>query len=194
AGPMAVPGAYQLKLTVGEKSYTAPLELKADPRISATADDLQKQYDLLIRIRARVSEAHTTINEIRAVRTQLTALRRQLNQNEQKQILEAMSALDKAMTPIEEKLLQVKSRSSQDPLNFPVMLNDQLMGLGRTVDSADAAPTKQALERYDDLVGQLNPLVAGWKKLRDGELAALNDRIQKASIPRIAITAPSSRQ
>lgn len=190
AGPMAVPGAYQIKLTVGEKSYTAPLEIKADPRINATADDLQKQFDLLMKIRDRVSEAHTTINEIRAVRTQLNALRRQLNQSDQKQILEAMSALDKATAPIEEKLLQVKSRSSQDPLNFPVMLNDQLMGLGRTVDSADAAPTKQALERYNDLVGQLNPLVAGWKKLLDGELAALNDRIQKASIPRIEITAP----
>ncbi len=194
AGPMAVPGAYQLKLTVGEKSFTAPLEIKADPRISATADDLQKQFDLLMKIRERVSEAHAAINEIRAVRTQLNALRRQLNQSEQKQILEAMTALDKAMTPIEEKLLQVKSRSSQDPLNFPVMLNDQLMGLGRTVDSADTAPTKQALERYDDLAGQLHPLVAGWKKLRDSDLAALNDHIQKASIPRIAITAPRGRQ
>jgi hypothetical protein len=186
-GPMAVPGTYQVKLTVGGKSYTAPLEIKADPRVTASAADLQKQFDLLLKIRDRVSEAHDTINEIRAARTQMQALRRQLDQRQHKEILDAITALDKAMTPIEEKLLQVKSRSSQDPLNFPVMLNDQLMGLGSVVDSADVAPTKQAYERYDDLVGQLNPLVAGWKKLKDADLAAINDRIQKANIPRISV-------
>jgi len=192
-GPMALPGTYQVKLTVGGKALTAPLELKADPRTSATSADLQKQFDLLSKIRDRVTQAHDTINEIRAARTQIQALRRQLNQNEHKEILDAMAALDKAMTPIEEQLLQVKSRSAQDPLNFPVMLNDQLMALGGVVDSADAAPTKQALERYDDLVGQLNPLVAGWKRLKDADLAALNDRIQKASIPRISVTAGRGR-
>lgn len=191
-GPMALPGTYQLKLTVAGKSYTAALELKADPRISATAADLQKQFDLLIKIRDRVTEAHDTINQIRAARTQLTALRRQLNQREHKEILDGLSALDKAMTPVEEQLLQVKSRSSQDPLNFPVMLNDQLMGLAGVVDSADAAPTQQAYERYDDLVRQLNPLLVQWKKLKDVDLAALNNRIQSANIPRISISSGRS--
>jgi hypothetical protein len=185
-GPMALPGAYRIKLTVGQQSYTASLELKADPRVTATAADLQKQFDLLLKIRDRVSEAHDTINEIRAARSQMQALRRQLDQRQHKEILDALAALDKAMTPIEENLLQVKSRSSQDPLNFPVMLNDQLMGLGSVVDSADAAPTRQALDYYDHLVGQLTPLVTGWKKLKDADLAAINDRIQKANIPRIS--------
>ena len=192
-GPLAVPGMYQVKLTVAGKSYTAPLELKADPRISATANDLQKQFDLLLKIRDRVTEAHDTINEIRAARTQMQGLRRLLHQKEHQEILEAMSALEKSMTPIEEKLLQVKSRSSQDPLNFPVMLNDQLMGLGSVVDSADAAPTQQAYELYDDLAGQLNPLVAAWKRLKDGDLASLNERIQKAHIPRISISTSTGR-
>ncbi len=192
-GPMALLGTYQLKLTVGGKVLTATLELKADPRVAASPADLQKQFELLTKIRDRVTEAHNTINEIRAARTQVQALRRQLDQRQHKEVLDAMAALDKAMTPIEEKLLQVKSRSSQDPLNFPVMLNDQLMGLGSVVDSADAAPTKQAYERYDDLVGQLNPLVAGWKTLKDSDLAAINDRIQKANIPRISVAPARGR-
>jgi hypothetical protein len=94
---------------------------------------------------------------------------------------------------VEEQLLQVRSRSAQDPLNFPVMLNDQFLALGSVVDSADALPTQQALARYDDLVAQLNPLVTGWRKLKDADLAALNDRIQQASIPRISVTVGRGR-
>lgn len=192
-GPMALPGSYQIKLTVGGKVLTAALELRTDPRVSVSSDDLQKQFDLLLKIRDRVTEAHDTVNEIRSTRSQIQSLRRQLSPAQHKEILDAMAALDKAMTPIEERLLQVRSRSAQDPLNFPVMLNDQFLALGSVVDSADAAPTQQALARYDDLVAQLHPLLAGWNKLKDADLAALNDRIQQANIPRISVAVGRGR-
>ncbi len=77
-GPVALPGDYQVKLTVQGKSYTAPLEIKPDPRIKAAQADLEKQFDLRLKIRDRVTQAHDTINEIRDIRAQINALNKRL--------------------------------------------------------------------------------------------------------------------
>src|SRR5205085_10939213 len=57
-GPEALPGTYQVRLTVNGKHFTAPLEINPDPRLNVTQQDLEKQFDLLIKIRERVTQAH----------------------------------------------------------------------------------------------------------------------------------------
>lgn len=56
-GPVALPGQYQVRLSVNGKSYTQPLTLGPDPRVSATAADLQKQFDLEMQIIAAMQQA-----------------------------------------------------------------------------------------------------------------------------------------
>jgi hypothetical protein len=51
-GPMALPGTYQVRLTVAGQSQTAPLELRKDPRVDASQADLEKQFELERRSRA----------------------------------------------------------------------------------------------------------------------------------------------
>ena len=46
---------------------------------------------------------------------------------------------------MEEALYQTKNQSNQDPLNFPIRLNNKLASLAGVVDSADAAPTDAVL-------------------------------------------------
>src|SRR5262249_58607998 len=77
-GPKAVPGSYQVRLTVLGKTYSAPLEIEADPRLTVTQADLQKQFDLLLKIRDKVSETDDTINEIRDLREQIVAIDKRL--------------------------------------------------------------------------------------------------------------------
>ncbi|HKE32504.1 MAG TPA: glycosyl hydrolase, partial [Candidatus Angelobacter sp.] len=113
-GPEALPGAYQVRLTVNGKAYTAPLEIKADPRLSSSQQDLQKQFDLLIKIRERVTQTHDTVNQIRDIRGQINALNKRLeNDPHAKVVGDAGKQLDKKMTEVEEALIQTKSRSSQ---------------------------------------------------------------------------------
>ena len=71
---MVPPGAYQVRLTAEGKSYTAPLELKADPRAKVSNDDLQKQSELGRKIVAQVTEIHEAVGTIREVRTQTRGL------------------------------------------------------------------------------------------------------------------------
>ena len=190
-GPLAVPGDYQVKLTVAGKSYTAPLKLEEDPRIQVSAEDLQKQLDFSLQIRGRITEAHDAVNQIRDIHGQLTALEKRLAGNEKtKATADAAKDLDKKFTDVEEALIQVKSKSGEDPLNFPIMIADQMMALDGTVQSADTAPTQSSHEVFDLLSKQLDEQMAKYRQLKDKDLTDFNKRIRSEDIPAIAAPAP----
>jgi photosystem II stability/assembly factor-like uncharacterized protein len=190
-GPLAVPGNYQVKLTVAGKSYTAPLRLEGDPRIKVSPDDLQKQLDFSLQIRGRVTEAHDAVNQIRDIHGQLTTLEKRLAGNEKtKATADAAKDLDKKFTDVEEALIQVKSKTGEDPLNFPIMIADQMMALDSTVQSADTAPTQSSHEVFDLLSKQLDEQMAKYRQLKDKDLADFNKRIRSEDIPAIAAPVP----
>jgi hypothetical protein len=186
-GPVAVPGTYQLKLTVEGKAYTSPVEVKKDPRVEASQADLQKQLDLALRIRDRVTAGHDAVNQIRSVRDQLTLLKKRLaGDSNAKAVLDAADALNKKLDAIEEKIIQPKSKTGEDPLNYPIQAADQLMALQGTVESADTAPTAQSFTVFEELNGRLEAQLAAWRDVQSKDIAALNELIQKNSIPAIA--------
>ncbi|HXY23804.1 MAG TPA: hypothetical protein VEI73_04090 [Candidatus Acidoferrum sp.] len=186
-GPLVVPGTYQVKLTVGGKSYTATAEIQKDPRVNVSQADLEKQNELAMRIRDRVDAGHEAVNQIRSVRGQLDALKKRLAADTSaKPILDAADALKKKMDGVEEKIIQPKSKSGEDPLNYPIQVVDQMMALQGTVESADAAPTAQSYVVFDELNGRLEPQLAAWLDIQSRDLAALNDLMKKNNVPAIA--------
>src|SRR5881409_4166184 len=82
SGPLVLPGNYQVRLNVGAKNFTAPLEVLMDPRVKTSADDLRKQFDLMLRMRDRQDEMNKAILAIRDLRTQLQALEKRLGSNQ----------------------------------------------------------------------------------------------------------------
>jgi photosystem II stability/assembly factor-like uncharacterized protein len=188
-GPVAVPGTYQVRLTVNGKQYAAPLEIKADPRSTVTQQDLEKQFDLLMKIRDRVTETHDTVNRIRDIRAQINALNKRLeNDPHAKVIADAGKQLDKKMTEVEEALIQTKAKSNQDVLNYPIRLNNQLVALGGVVSSADSAPTQASYDVFDMLSKQLDAQMAKWKQIESTDIPAYNDVVRKQEIPAITIS------
>jgi photosystem II stability/assembly factor-like uncharacterized protein len=187
-GPLVLPGKYQVRLTLAGKPQTVPLEIQLDPRVKTSQADLQKQFDLLMAIREKVSEAHAAVNHIRDVRAQLQALRRRLGSDgKNKPIADAADALEKKLNPIEEAIIQAKARSSQDLLNWPIQVNNKLMALAGVVESADTAPTQQSFELFEDLKGRLAKPVAQWKEIVAKDLAAINDLVRKENIPLLTL-------
>jgi|SRR5579864_8061682 len=187
-GPKALPGMYQVRLTVNGKAYTAPLEIKADPRATASRQDLEKQFDLLLKIRERVTQTHDAVNQIRDIRGQITALNKRLeNDPHAKVIADAGKQLDKKMTEVEEALIQTKAKSNQDVLNYPIRLNNQLVALGGVVSSADAAPTQAAYQVFDMLNQQLDQQLAKWKQVLSTDVPAYDDVVRKQEIPAIIV-------
>jgi photosystem II stability/assembly factor-like uncharacterized protein len=190
-GPVAVPGTYQVRLTVLGKSYTAPVEIKLDPRLKVTPEDLQKQFDLLVKIRDKVTETDDTINQIRDLRDQINAFDKRLKDSPQaKTVSEAGKALDKKMTEVEEALIQTKAKSGQDVLNFPVRLNNHLVALGGVVGSADSAPTQQSYEVFDMLSKQVDEQLAKWKTIVSTDVASYNNLIKQQDVPALILSQP----
>ena len=186
-GPLVVPGNYQVKLTVGGKSYAASSEIRKDPRVSASQEDLQKQFELAMRIRDKVSAGHEAVNQMRSVREQLDGLKKRLGGDDgTKPVLDSADALKKKMDGVEEKIIQPKSKSGEDPLNYPIQVTDQLMALQGTVESADTAPTAQSYVVFDELSARLDAQVAAWREIQSKEVAALNELMKKNNVPSIA--------
>ena len=88
---------------------------------------------------------------------------------------------------VEEALYQVRNRSGQDPLNFPIRLNNRLAALGRSVATGDARPTNGAYQVYDELSAEL----AGHLKTLDtavnAELPRVNDRLRALRLEPLSI-------
>jgi photosystem II stability/assembly factor-like uncharacterized protein len=192
AGPEALPGSYQVKLTAGGKTYSEPLEIKLDPRLKTSREDLAKQFDLMTKIAASVNDAHNTVKQIRDIHTQITALKKRLSDEPHgKELIETGDELDKKMKAVEDEIIQSKSKSTEDALNYPIKLNDKLMALGGTVESADAAPTKQSYEVYDMLRGRLEAQLTKWKEIQSKDLADFNKQLRKDDVPNIMLAPPA---
>lgn len=187
-GPIALPGNYQVRLTANGKGLTASLELKLDQRVNVSIADLQKQFDLEMKVRDQLSQLHETVHAIRDTRTQLHGLSKRLGDDPRyKAVFTASENLDKKMTPVEEQLLQVKAKSSEATLNYPVLIDEQLHGLAFLVGLADAAPTQQETAVFDDLNRQATPLIAQWKQIMSTDVVALNEMMQKENVPAIYV-------
>ena len=189
-GPLAVPGNYKAKLNVNGKDFTVPFEVKLDPRVPTSVADLQKQFDLAMKIAKRVNEAHEAVNQMQELRAQLTDLHDRFEKDPNaKVVLTSADELVKKLTPIEEEIVQTKSKASEDPLNYPIRLNNKLVDLQGTVESADTAPTDQSYQVFDMLSGQLDDALAKWKDVSSKDVASINDLIRKGNMPVIYISA-----
>jgi hypothetical protein len=180
-GPRVTPGAYTVRLTVGDESMTVPVKLKQDPRASASAADLQAQFDFLLAANRKLTEIHKEIERVREIRKQLTDLRKRVGKDAQP-IVDAAKDLDKKMTAIEEALYQTKNRSSQDPLNFPIRLNDKLASVADSASTGDFAPTAQHRAVYASLVQQIDVQLAQLRTLFEKDLPALNALVKQSDV------------
>jgi photosystem II stability/assembly factor-like uncharacterized protein len=166
-------------------------EIVKDPRSSASQDDLQAQFDFLIGVRDKLTEVHTAIKRIRDIREQIQALEKRIAKDPaNKPLVKRAKALVKALTEVEEKLYQTKNESPQDPLNYPIRLNNRLSSLVGVVSTGDNRPTKQAADVRDMLLAEIDELLAAQQKVVDDELDGFNEAVRKAKIPAIFTDEP----
>jgi hypothetical protein len=187
-GPLAVPGNYQVRLTVGGKSWTQSFEIKKDPRLATTQEDFRAQFDLLMNIRDKVSAAHEAVNTIREVRKQAEDLIKRLQgQPSAKAVSDAFKVLNDQMTPVEEEIVQVKIKSNQDALNYPIKLNNKLAALTVIVASMDARPTKQSYEVFEDLSAKLDVQLAKYREIMAKGLPEFNNKVKALDLPAVIL-------
>jgi photosystem II stability/assembly factor-like uncharacterized protein len=182
-GPQALPGQYQVRLDVDGQSEVVPAQIRLDPRATGVSEaDLQKRFDLATRIDAKVSQANDAVLLIRGVRSQIDAA---MKQTSDPAIRRSAEQLERKLGAIEGHIYQTQLRSSQDPLNYPIMLNNKLAALAGVVEDGEAAPTEQAYTVFADLSQRLDRELAAMDQLLGTELPPLNARLVAAHLPLI---------
>jgi hypothetical protein len=184
--PMALPGTYQVRLNVAGVTRTAPLEVRLDPRVKTAPEELQRQFELAMQVRELFDRMHGALRQIRGVRAQLKALKERMGDSTQaRSVAAAADAIEARMSPLEQELIQVKARSSQDMCNYPTRLTSKLAWLSNVVDSADRAPTQQARELFTELKALAESQLGPWSELMAKDLPALNELMQREGIPAV---------
>ena len=183
-GPRVAPGKYQVRLTTEGKTETQSFEVKKDPRLDTTPDDYARQLSLSLQIRDKLSETNEGVVRIRAVRKQLEDYAKR----DDKRVADAAEALIKRLAAVEEELYQTKNRASEDPLNFPIKLNNKLAHVLSVVQSSDNRPTDQSYMVYEDLATRVNAQLKTLNSLMTTDLAAFNKLIHDSNVP--AVQAP----
>jgi photosystem II stability/assembly factor-like uncharacterized protein len=183
-GPRAVPGTYQVKLTADGQTFAQSFEIKKDPRLQTTQDEFNKQFALLLKIRDKLTETHNAVAQIRDVRRQLDDLLKRIgDQPNAKPLVTAGGSLNRKLQTVEEALYQTKNQSSQDPLNYPIRLNNKLAALGSIVASADAQPTEQSYALYEELAAQIDAQLRQLGQVMADDLRSFNALARASDIP-----------
>jgi photosystem II stability/assembly factor-like uncharacterized protein len=190
-GPKLLPGSYQVKLTAEGKTLSQNFEIKPDPRLAATPADYAKQLELGLKIRDKLSETNNAIIQIRDVRKQVEDLQKRVaGQPSAKVLNDAGSSLNKKLMAVEEALYQTKNQSSQDPLNFPIRLNNKLAALGGVVGGGEAAPTAQSYVVYDEVVGQIDGELRKLAEIMKTDVPAFNQLVREQNVPAVVVKPP----
>jgi len=170
SGPKAVPGTYKIRLTAKGQVSEQDFEILKDPRVKTTPEDFRSQFDFLIKVRDKVSEANLAIAEIRATKAKLELLKKE-GGNEQ-----AIKNLEKDLTLIENNIHQTKNRSRQDPLNFGIKLNNRLGFLMVDQGLSDYSPTQQAEEVREELTKSIDTEIEHLKVLMEENAELLKQK------------------
>ena len=187
-GPRAVPGKYKATLSIGDDNQEMEFELTKDPRNSATAEDFNAQYDFLIGVRDKLTEVHMSIKKLRDAKAQIGSLSKRLGDAEEyKEIVKSGKSLSERLTEIEKRLYQTQNQSPQDPLNFPIRLNNRLSSLVGVVSTGDFPPTQQSIEVRDTLIAEIDKQLAELSSILKDDIRDFNSMVSKAKVPAIMI-------
>lgn len=184
-GPLALPGRYKAVVTVDGKSQAQPFEIVPDPRINVSAADLQEQFDLSNKIIAELKLVQTAILEMRSVHVQLAAIRAKVKDGKVRNgdgVLKAADTLETSTTALEDELIQRKSIANEDPLAFPIRLNNMIASLNAQVNRGVGAPSAAQEEEYRTLKARADALLAQWADLKKTDLVTFNGVAQSSSM------------
>ncbi len=182
-GPKAVPGQYKARLVVARDTIEQPLTVTADPRLSTTQQEYQQQFDFIISVRDKVSEAHQAMIDMASLRSDLQYFQGKLaGEEENGPILDSIQSLLDAMEIIENNIHQTKNRSYQDALNYGIRINNRLAFLMADQQRGDFPPTDQAVEFKQEVSAELDAELGSLDVLLQEKIPLLNQMMEERGI------------
>ena len=187
SGPKAIPGNYTVALAKNGVSKSKDFTILKDPRNTASIKDMQAQFDFILEIRDKLTEIHKALKNVTKVKTQIKQLKNSGDENGNKEIFDFADKILKAITKIESNLYQTKSKSNQDPLNFPIKLNNKLAHLNSLTSIGNDKPTDQAIEFKNEIMKDIDTELTNLYQLFNNDVKELNKKVKESSIELIQL-------
>ena len=187
SGPRAIPGEYKVRMTSGGETQEQTFRILEDPRSTATMEDMQLKFSFLNEVVEKLSETNNAIADIRSARGQIRAVMDRMEGDDFKEIREKADAILKEMKSIEENLYQTKNRSNQDPLNYPIRLNNRLGHLNSLEGIGDFRPTDQAVAFKDEVTALIDAELARFERIKSTDIPELNRMIKQQQVDAIVL-------
>ena len=182
AGPSLPPGRYTARLTAENRVASAPIMIKANPWIpDVTVADMHAQYQFGKRVRDKATEANMAVISIRRVKAQLVDRRKKAA--EDAALKAAGGTLVTNASVVEDSVYQVRNQSGQDPLNFPIRVNNRLATLLAMSERGDGRPTTNMPEIFGILKTELGRYGTQLTKVWGTDLVAVNKELQRLHLP-----------
>ncbi len=191
-GRFAAPGTYAAALSRGG-GEPVRFAVLPDPRNPATAADLEAQEELTERAQELLETVHARLGALREARDQLGAVRERAADSWSDALEERVGALESALAEAEEELIQTRNEASQDPINFPPRLDNQIAYLYGHIARNYGRPTAGSYERLADLEAEARPILDRLARQLGAGIAELNRALGEAGISGAVAASPEER-
>lgn len=192
SGPSAVPGTYTVRLIAGKDTLSRPFTIKLDPRIQATTADLQRTFDLGMKVRGRIDDIANAFARIEDLQGQIDVrVQQSSDQVYAQRVKDAAKPVRDQLEVVRTELVDWYNHDDQATLHFPIKLYNMMLSLNSQVLGQDAAPTKQHGEILDDLGGKVDVQLQRLQALEANEIKKLNTLLQELGLPPVFVP-PSS--
>lgn len=187
AGPKALPGTYTVRMSHGDFVQEQPLVIKKDPRSSSTEAELREQFDFLMSVVEKLSETNLAVKSIREVRGDIQRSLGKMEGDEFSDVQEKGKEIMGKLKEIEEALYQTKNRSGQDPLNFPIRLNNKLGHLNSLMAVGDYAPTEQAVAFKEEVTAAIDAELNKLENVFNQDIPAFNALVREKQVDAVSV-------
>ena len=184
-GPASPPGKYAVRIAANGETKSRSFAIGMDQRLVAdgiTEAYLQEQFKLSSEVRDRVTTANTAVIKIRALRDQVNDRLKKVPDRRRAEIQKIADGLLKPLATVEEEVYQVRNRSGQDPLNYPIKLNNKIAALMGIIESADHRPTDQTYEVFKELSAELEKQLQQMNVTLKAEVPRLNAALRREKV------------
>jgi hypothetical protein len=184
-GPASPPGKYSVRIAANGETKTRDFTIGIDPRLVAEGISeayLHEQFKLSSEVRDRVTVANTAVVKIRTIRDQVNERLQKVSERRRAEIQKIADGLLKPLALVEEEIYQVRNRSNQDPLNYPIKLNNKIAALMGIIESADHRPTDQTYEVFKELSAELEKQLQQMNGTIAKEMPRLNAALKRERV------------
>jgi len=185
-GPLVVPGKYQARLVAGGHTEIHEFEVKMDPRVKASATDLQQQFEAETKLASAVSETSEAVTQARTVHEQISKLLDKAPGS----LKDPLESLDRRIS----ELLDADKDDGSAKVSTLPATNANLITLYAEIDRADAVPTLAQVDAVNKNEAAFGTMLTRWNQLKSHDIPALNHELKGAGLTELRLDLPPQQQ